>query len=90
MTTDEGRPQKVKCFWQTLDEFDECQRKLERKRQFLRLLRRMPAGACFELNDYRDVWCVYKACNLTKNESCPIKVSVRKTNSGKFKIWVRK
>ena len=89
MTTKDGNGQKIRCFWETLEEFDERQRKMDRKRAFLRLLRRIPVGAGFELDNYRDVWSVYNACRLAKRNGEVILVSVRKTNRGIFKIWVR-
>ncbi|MBE6400873.1 MAG: hypothetical protein E7037_02410 [Verrucomicrobia bacterium] len=62
---------------------------MDRKRAFLRLLKRLPVGAGFELDNYRDVWSVYNACRLARRQGERISVSVRKTNSGIFKIWVR-
>lgn len=84
----EGR--QIRCFYQTLEEFDEKHRRLSRKASFLRFLRGLPDGAGFELEDYRDVWAVYKACRMSKTEGDEIRVSVRKTNRGIFKLWVKR
>lgn len=80
---------KIRCFWMTLGEWDERQNRLSKKSAFLRFLRGLPEGAGFELEDYRDVWAVYKACRASKRQGAEIKVCVRKTSRGVFKVWKR-
>ena len=72
-----------------MEEWDERQNRLSKKSAFLRFLRGLPDGAGFELEDYRDVWAVYKACRASKRHGAEIKVSVRKTSRGVFKVWKR-
>lgn len=87
----ENEKRKIRCFWETLEDYDARTSKRSKNRAFLAFLRKLPPGAGFELMDYHDVWAVYKACRLSKKDGLgAVNVSVRKTNRGIFKLWVRK
>lgn len=84
MTTE---ARKIRCFWLDLEEYDSKLRRGDKKRVFLRFLRRVPVGAAFELDDQRDLWAVHKACILSRRDGGEVKVRVRKEERGGWMVW---